>query len=67
MTCARCLAHGAAAVRTGRLRAAVSATLQLLLGVMILWFCFFMAGRGLLAIPSSIHEGAIWQKIGAKP
>lgn len=61
MTCARCLtkpATGGRKLRLGRLLFNVG---QLAIGLMLLWFCFFMAGRGLLAIPSSFHEGTVWR------
>lgn len=31
------------------------------LGVITLWFFFYVIGRGLLAMPSSFHEGAVWR------
>jgi hypothetical protein len=34
---------------------------QCLLGMMALWFFFYLAGEGLLAIPSSFHEGTLWR------
>jgi hypothetical protein len=34
---------------------------QYLLGVMVLWFFFYLAGEKLLAVPSSFHEGTLWQ------
>lgn len=34
---------------------------QCVAGVLILWLCFYVLGRGLLALPSSFHEGAVWQ------
>ncbi|UCH19892.1 MAG: rhomboid family protein [Deltaproteobacteria bacterium] len=35
--------------------------LQLVLGVFVLWMFFFYLGQALLSIPTSFHEGTIWQ------
>jgi hypothetical protein len=63
MTCGRCLGQPADTVRSFRFRSILAGVMQLGIGLLILWFCFFMAGRGLLQIPSSVHEGSIWQQI----
>lgn len=34
---------------------------QLAAGLMIVWVFFMLIGRGLLALPSSFHEGTLWQ------
>src|SRR5262245_29592616 len=34
---------------------------QLLLGVMTLWFFLYLVGDGLLRLPTSFHEGTLWQ------
>ncbi len=34
---------------------------QCALAVALIWFFFFLIGQVLLAIPSSFHEGTIWQ------
>ena len=34
---------------------------QMTLGFVIAWFFFFAAGRMLLKIPTTFHEGALWQ------
>jgi hypothetical protein len=31
------------------------------LGFLLLWGAFYLIGQGLLAIPSSFHEGTIWR------
>ena len=36
-------------------------SLQGAIGFLLLWCIFFWIGRLLLAIPSSFHEGAIWE------
>ena len=40
----------------GLLRAAACAA-----GLLALWFFFYLIGTGLLAIPSSFHDGTLWQ------
>jgi hypothetical protein len=34
---------------------------QCALGILIVWFFFFLIGAGLLKIPASFHEGTLWQ------
>ena len=29
--------------------------------VLVLWICFFLLGKMLLAIPASFHEGEVWE------
>lgn len=63
--CAACLA--ARAERTRRQRGPLgwlAAPCQLLLGVLLLWLCFFALGQALGAIPSSFHEGEVWTRPG---
>ena len=63
--CAGCLAasdHGDAR-RPALLRGLVPA-LQLTLGVLLIWGCFFYLGQALMAIPAEFHEGTIWQAGG---
>ncbi len=36
--------------------------LQTLAGVLLLWSSFYLLGKVLLTIPSSFHEGAVWQQ-----
>lgn len=64
MTCARCLDRPTVATGRFRLLGLMSAGLQLGIGLLISWFCFFVAGRLLLAIPSTFHEGTIWSLLG---
>lgn len=40
----------------------VTASLQAMLGVAILWFTTWAVGRILLNIPAEVHEGTIWMK-----
>lgn len=34
---------------------------QFVLGVMVLWLCFYYLGQVLLSLPTSFHEGTVWQ------
>ena len=34
---------------------------ECLLSVLLLWFFFYLAGEGLLSIPTSFHEGTLWR------
>lgn len=34
---------------------------QCFLGVMALWFFFYLVGEKLAAMPASFHEGTLWQ------
>lgn len=36
-------------------------TVQFLLGVLVLWLSFYYIGQILLSLPSSFHEGTVWQ------
>lgn len=60
--CAACLARLA---RTPRQRRPALAgfmhVLQCALGVILLWFFFYLIGEGLLRLPTSFHEGALWK------
>lgn len=62
MTCGRCLAAAALKADRKRMMDRLLPPALLLAGFMALWLLFFMAGQGLLAIPSSFHEGTIWNK-----
>jgi len=33
---------------------------QCLFSLLLLWFFFYLAGEGLLSIPTSFHEGTLW-------
>lgn len=35
---------------------------QSALAMTLIWFFFFLVGKGLLAIPTSFHEGTLWEK-----
>lgn len=34
---------------------------QVLASVLVLWICFFLFGKMLLAIPATFHEGEVWE------
>jgi hypothetical protein len=36
---------------------------HLVASVLLLWFCFFLLGKALLAIPASFHEGDAWKTL----
>ena len=60
--CASCLARLAGAGGPGKKsRAALTLISQLALGILILWLFFVVLGKGLLALPSSFHEGTVWR------
>lgn len=35
--------------------------LQLAVGVILVWTCFHLLGRSLLAIPGQFHDGSVWK------
>ncbi|MBE9503780.1 MAG: rhomboid family protein [Proteobacteria bacterium] len=37
---------------------------QFIFGFSIVWLMFYYVSEALLSIPSSFHEGTIWQKLG---
>ncbi len=60
--CAKCLARLAAqGARHRRQWVGVGAVAQALVGFFLLWMLLLGLGRLLLLIPSSFHEGAIWE------
>ena len=46
--------------RTGKFRAFMP-IMQILLGGFVLWMFFFYLGQALLSLPTSFHEGTLWQ------
>jgi hypothetical protein len=42
----------------------VTASLQALLGLVLLWGTAWFFGKLLLSTPSAFHEGAMWQRFG---
>ena len=62
VVCAACLRKLARAGAPPRFRWWSLATVgQCLTGLLIAWFFFYSAGRVLLAIPASFHEGTVWR------
>ena len=62
MLCAACLKRETSkSARPKRRRLRVpAAPLQLLCGVLLLWFTLYLVGKLLTAIPSSFHDGTLW-------
>lgn len=64
MLCAHCLRDTTGvAAKTKRQRhwhEPLAALVPLALGIMLLWFGYYLLGRLLLAIPEDFHEGNIW-------
>jgi hypothetical protein len=63
MLCRDCLSRLADKKKksTGRWRYLLAISMQGLSGFLLLWYLFFCVGQLLLAIPTSFHEGAIWE------
>lgn len=65
--CARCLqqkvaAEEAPAPRSCRSLAPLRMAFQIALSLFLAWFFFYLLGAFLVSIPSSFHEGTIWEK-----
>ncbi len=59
--CARCLAWSNDRRVTRRvLLRRLAPLLQLALGLLLLWGCFFYLGQALILVPDHFHEGTIW-------
>ncbi len=64
LLCAHCLARLARPSLSKRYHlAGVFDAFRLLLGFIVLWWCFYLLGQLLLAIPGAFHEGTLWQSI----
>ncbi len=63
VTCATCLA---AMTETKNKGSSIVGSLArmgaLVFSVLFLWFFFYMVGEGLMALPTSFHEGTMWQE-----
>ena len=60
--CASCLRKLTKSSSIGTLRfKGVTRILQFLLGTIILWLFFYYLGQILLSVPTSFHEGTVWQ------
>jgi len=62
LLCASCLARisGIKPRRRARL-AGIGRVAVLFLSVVTLWLFFYLLGQGLLELPSSFHQGTVWQ------
>ena len=62
LLCAGCLRRllAPASPRTSRFDGILRLGMSVI-GFALIWFFFFLIGRGLIAIPSSFHEGRIWK------
>src|SRR6266542_3698710 len=60
--CAACLAKRARVPLFKRpVFARLKSAIQFLCGLTLVWFFFYLIGSALLALPSSFHEGTLWQ------
>jgi len=60
--CASCLQKLLAGASTTRNRFSGLITIgRILSGFLLLWLVFFYIGHALLSLPSSIHEGTVWE------
>ena len=64
MMCADCFkASTATKVTVRRDWFVLSVAAQVVLGVLGLWFTSYFLGRALLELPTSFHEGTVWEKV----
>ena len=67
MLCAPCIRKatevGEAPAKSSRIGLVLLPLAQAFLGILILWICLYLAGRALIAIPSTFHEGTIWEEM----
>jgi hypothetical protein len=60
--CAACLRNLAKAKPAQRrVFAGVVRGCECLLGLVLVWFFFYLIGEGLLASPASVHESTVWK------
>ncbi len=60
--CASCIAKTTKRMKIPRSTlAGIAALFQIITALVVLWICFVMIGQGLLGLPSSFHEGEVWQ------
>ena len=58
--CSACLAAAGGSTAAARGPGIVGKTAAFLGSLTALWLLFYLLGRGLLALPSSFHEGTLW-------
>lgn len=62
--CARCLARVQSEhVEKSSRFAQVFRLVGVALGLAVTWWFFDLAGRGLIRLPASVHEGTVWEKL----
>ncbi len=62
LVCASCLGDVARRGGAGRRRVAWLARCALAAAAfLVVWVSFYVVGRALVAVPTSYHEGALWQ------
>ncbi|GAB4341288.1 MAG: hypothetical protein Kow0099_17840 [Candidatus Abyssubacteria bacterium] len=62
VVCAMCLAKLAEARQARKARlAALARAGEFVVALFALWLFFYLLGQALLALPSSFHEGTVWQ------
>lgn len=62
VVCASCLTQLTAGGKERKARLAALGRVGLCaVSFLILWFFFYVLGRGLLALPSTFHEGTVWK------
>jgi len=63
--CAACLRKLAQVpARRRRAFAGIARGCECLLGLMVVWFFFYLVGEALLALPTTFHESTIWKVHG---
>jgi len=66
--CASCLKK-LATTESSKRRAfpTVLRSIQVVVGILVAWFFFFMIGEGLVRIPASFHDTNLWQAPWIQP
>ena len=73
MLCASCFKEVGKELKKPKRKATwllpVVVTLQLAIGLLLVWVSFYMVGRVVIAVPSDFHEGTLWEDIqmGGEP
>ena len=67
MTCAGCLDAGAGPLPAGRVLRVFLTGAPFLAGFLVVWSLFFYLGRGLIRLPTSFHEGTLWNFTPKRP
>jgi hypothetical protein len=60
MTCANCLVASSGPAPAGRLKRLILNGSPFLAGFLLIWLLFFLCGKGLISLPTSFHEGTLW-------